>query len=229
MPESIDDMIAPPPVATGVAETRAVPEWLFARAPDEPRPPRPLRPSQPDGRAAGARAPGLRIGGASAALARGRLAHKLFEVLPSVAEADRSHVEKLVLASHQDVPEEEAAALAAEVRAVMAMPELAPVFSLSAMAEVSVAGAVDGAGVAGQIDRLLVDETNVIVADFKTGARPSVTPADFHRQMALYAALLEQIYPDREVVTWLVWTEDRSVEEIDRAARDAALAALAPG
>ena len=229
VPESIDDMIAPPPVAEGVAETRAVPEWLFARAPDEPRPPRPLRPSQPDGRAAGARAPGLRIGGASAALARGRLAHKLFEVLPSVAEADRSHVEKLVLASHQDVPEEEAAALAAEVRAVMAMPELAPVFSLSAMAEVSVAGAVDGAGVAGQIDRLLVDETNVIVADFKTGARPSVTPADYHRQMALYAALLEQIYPDREVVTWLVWTEDRSVEEIDRAARDAALAALAPG
>ena len=162
-------------------------------------------------------------------LARGRLAHKLFEVLPSVAEADRSHLEKVVLASHQDVPEEEAVALVAEVRAVMAMPELAPVFSLSAMAEVSVAGAVDGAGVAGQIDRLLVDETNVIVADFKTGTRPSVTPADYHRQMALYAALLEQIYPDREVVTWLVWTEDRSVEEIDRAARDAALAALAPG
>ena len=161
-------------------------------------------------------APGLRIGGASAALARGRLAHKLFEVLPSVPETDRSRVEQLILASHREVPEGDAATLAAEVREVMAMPALAPVFGMSAMAEVSVAGAVGGAGVAGQIDRLVVDETQVIVADFKTGARPSVTPADYHRQMALYAALLEQIYPDREVVTWLVWTEDRSVEEIDR-------------
>ena len=111
----------------------------------------------------------------------------------------------------------------------MAMPELAPVFGVAAMAEVSVTGVVGGAGVAGQIDRLLVDETRVLVADFKTGKRPSVTPADYHRQMALYAALLEQIYPDREIVTWLVWTEDRSVEEIGEAAREAALAALAPG
>jgi len=30
-------------------------------------------------------------------------------------------------------------------------------------------------------------------------------------------------------VTWLVWTEDRTVEEIDCVARDVALAALAPG
>ena len=91
------------------------------------------------------------------------------------------------------------------------------------------AGGVGGGGFAGQVESVVVDEAYVIVADFKTGARPSVTPADYHRQMALYAALLEQIYPDREVVTWLVWTEDRSVEEIDRAARDAALAALALG
>ncbi|MEK9558520.1 MAG: 3'-5' exonuclease, partial [Alphaproteobacteria bacterium] len=229
VPDVIDDMKTPPPDTEGVVETVAVPEWLFIRAPDEPRPPRPLRPSQPDGRATSARAPGLRIGGASAALARGRLAHKLFEVLPSVPETDRSCVEQLILATHREVPEGEAVTLAAEVREVMAMPALAPVFGMSAMAEVSVAGAVGGAGVAGQIDRLVVDETQVIVADFKTGARPSVTPADYHRQMALYAALLEQIYPDHEVVTWLVWTEDRSVEEIDRDTRDAALAALAPG
>ena len=47
--------------------------------------------------------------------------------------------------------------------------------------------------------------------------------------MALYAALLEQIYPDRQVITWLVWTEDRSIEEIDALMRDEALQALASG
>ena len=134
-----------------------------------------------------------------------------------------------LLAAHRDVPDAAARQLADEVRAVMELPDLAPVFGPDALAEVSVSGVVGGVGVAGQIDRLHVDEARVLVADFKTGSRPARAPVEYRRQMALYAALLEQIYPDRQVVTWLVWTEDRSIEEIDRTARDAALAAMAPG
>ena len=217
---------ATPPV---LVERKPVPDWLFAAAADEPRPPRPLRPSQPDGRASGLRAPGQRIGTASSALARGRLAHKLFEVLPAVPVDGRARVMEQLLAAHRDVPDAAARQLADEVRAVMELPDLAPVFGPDALAEVSVSGVVGGAGVAGQIDRLHVDEARVLVADFKTGSRPARAPVEYRRQMALYAALLEQIYPDRQVVTWLVWTEDRSIEEIDRTARDAALAAMAPG
>ena len=217
---------ATPPL---LVETAPVADWLFSSAPNEPRPPRPLRPSQPDGRAAGARAPGQRIGTASAALARGRLAHKLFEVLPAVPELDRDRVSMQLLAAHKEVPGEAAQQLAEEVRAVMALADLAPVFAPEALAEVSISGVVGGVGVAGQIDRLHVDDSRVLVADFKTGSRPAHTPAEYQRQMALYAALLEQIYPDRQVVTWLVWTEDRSIEEIDALMRDEALQALASG
>ena len=210
-----------------LVERLPVPGWLFAAAADEPRPPRPLRPSQPDGRATGLRSPGQRIGTASAALARGRLAHKLFEVLPAVPVESRMRVMDQLIAAHRDVPAEAARQLSEEVSAVLRLPDLAPVFGTDSLAEVSVSGVVGKTAVAGQIDRLLVDDARVLVADFKTGSRPSHTPVDYQRQMALYAALLEQIYPDRPVVTWLVWTEDRSIEEIDSAARDAALAELA--
>jgi hypothetical protein len=44
--------------------------------------------------------------------------------------------------------------------------------------------------------------------------------------MALYAALLEQIYPDHDVVTWLVWTEVAQLQELSA---DALQAALNPG
>jgi len=40
----------------------------------------------------------------------------------------------------------------------------------------------------------------------------------------MYAALLEQIYPGRTVTSWLVWTEACAIEELDEAARAAALA-----
>ena len=41
--------------------------------------------------------------------------------------------------------------------------------------------------------------------------------------MALYAALLEQIYPDDDIVTLLVWTEAAQIQELSADARQAAL------
>ena len=58
---------------------------------------------------------------------------------------------------------------------------------------------------------------------FKTGPMPQVTPAAYTRQMALYAALLEQIYPDDDIVTLLVWTEAAQIQELSADARQAAL------
>ena len=211
------------PVPPPVEHSRPVPDWLFRDAPEEPRPPRPLRPSQPDGRAQTARAPGSRLA-ASRALARGRLAHRLFEVLPTVAPDRRAAVRDALLAAQAEVPGDAAARLAAEVKAVMGLAALAPVFGPDALAEISVSGVVDGIGIAGQIDRLHVSDARVLVADFKTGPRPRQTPADYVRQMALYAALLAQIYPGRQVTTWLVWTEACAIEEVDETARTAVLA-----
>ena len=141
-----------------------------------------------------------------------------------IEDARRDAVRDAMLAAQVDVPGEEATRLAAEVEAVMSLAELAPVFGPDALAEISVSGVVDGIGVAGQIDRLHVDEERVLLADFKTGPRPPRTPVEYVRQMALYAALLEQIYPGRKLVTWLVWTEACAIEEIGAAARAAALA-----
>ena len=110
-----------------------------------------------------------------------------------------------------------------DVMKVMAMPALADLFSERALAEVSISGVVGGDGVAGQIDRLYVGAGQVLVADFKTGPMPQVTPAAYTRQMALYAALLEQIYPDDDIVTLLVWTEAAQIQELSADARQAAL------
>ena len=210
---------SPPPLAKDADK----PLWLDQPAPDEPRPSRPLRPSQPDEGARRAPAPGTGIGAASAAMARGRLAHRLFEILPAVAPALRVDAARRMIASQADVAAETGQALIDDVMQVMAMPALADLFGERALAEVSISGVVGGDGVAGQIDRLFVGTDRVLVADFKTGPMPAVTPTAYTRQMALYAALLEQIYPDHDVVTWLVWTEVAQLQELSADALQAAL------
>jgi len=208
-------------------ETRQeIPEWLFSIAPAEPRPPRPLRPSAPDGAAAVTHAPGTRFASATTALARGRLAHRMFEILPQIASDRHQSIIDAMIAAQKELPRDAALALSGEVRRVLALPELTALFGPDALAEISVTGVVAGFGVAGQIDRLHVDAERVLIGDFKTGPRPATTPDSYVRQMALYAALLAQIYPQRDIATWIIWTEAAAVEVIAPATRDAALAAL---
>ena len=46
----------------------------------------------------------------------------------------------------------------------------------------------------------------------------------YQRQMALYWALLQQIYPSHRIEGWLIWTEDASTQEVTREMCAAALA-----
>jgi ATP-dependent helicase/nuclease subunit A len=206
--------------------TTEISDWLFSTAPAEPRPPRPLRPSAPDGTTTAKSAPGTRFTTATTALARGRLAHRMFEVLPHLRADRHDNVITAMVSAQKELPTEAAMALATEVRRVLALPELAALFGPDALAEISLSGVVAGFGVAGQIDRLHVDAARVVIGDFKTGPRPASTPDSYIRQMALYGALMAQIYPRHEILTWLVWTEAAAIEEITPAARKAALAML---
>jgi ATP-dependent helicase/nuclease subunit A len=86
--------------------------------------------------------------------------------------------------------------------------------------------------VSGQIDRLAVTGDEVLVLDFKTSARApgpdAEPPGAYVLQLALYRALLAEIYPGRRVRAVLVWTAGPLVREIEPARLDEALAAVTP-
>jgi ATP-dependent helicase/nuclease subunit A len=69
-----------------------------------------------------------------------------------------------------------------------------------------------GTAIAGQIDRLLVTDEEVLVVDFKTNRpaprTPAATPQPYLRQMAAYRAALGKIYPGRSIRCALLWTEE---------------------
>jgi len=195
------------PVSIGLGE--GDPPWLWRSPAAEPRPSRPLAPSrsEPDPAAISP----LRAEGGADPYQRGRLIHRLLQTLPDLSPesrlaAARSYLQRPVHGLTSDAAE----ALAREALAVLDDPTLAPVFGPGSRAEVPVVGMVNDEVVSGQVDRLWVADDRIMVLDFKTNRPPPSDPARvppvYLRQMALYRAVLEQVYPDRPVTCALVWT-----------------------
>ena len=98
-------------------------------------------------------------------------------------------------------PRTERQALAESTLALIADARFAPVFAPGSRAEVSIVGRLERPGgrpalVSGQIDRLVVTESEVLIVDFKTNhappSRPDEAPRGYVRQLALYRAVLAQ-------------------------------------
>jgi ATP-dependent helicase/nuclease subunit A len=96
----------------------------------------------------------------------------------------------------------------ADVARLLDDPALAPLFGPGSRGEAAIAGDLvhsetgEVSAVSGQVDRMVVLEREVLVADFKTGGLRDEHVA----QIALYRALLAQIYPDRPVRAFLILT-----------------------
>ena len=182
------------------------PHWAMTPPPTEARPVRPLSPSAIAADDVAAPPMGA---AARAAAVRGMALHALFERLPGLAIADRRRVgEAWVTANH---PQLDAVAVTATVLGIMADPAFAAVFADHALAEAPLAAVVGDKVIAGTVDRLLVDAAQVLVVDFKTGARVPATAADvpayYLRQMAAYVAALRVVFPGRDVQAALLFTE----------------------
>jgi ATP-dependent helicase/nuclease subunit A len=148
---------------------------------------------------------------------RGRTLHRLLELLPEAAADKRAAAaDRLLARLAPDIDPAERARWRDEIMRVLEDPQFAEVFAPGSMAETPIAGRPRGAPetlrVNGQIDRLAVSQTRVLVVDYKTNRPPpkDVRDADpaYIAQLAAYRALLQEIYPAHEIVCALLWTYD---------------------
>jgi len=147
---------------------------------------------------------------------RGRLIHALLQHLPDLPAERRPAAARAWLdRPGHGLPAAEAEKLASDTLAVLAHPDLAPLFGPASRAEVPLTGVVGNRVIGGLVDRLAVLPDRVLIADFKTNRRVpgriEDTPVLYLRQMAAYRAVLREIFPGRAVVCALVWTEASEV------------------
>jgi ATP-dependent helicase/nuclease subunit A len=166
------------------------------------------------------------------AMQAGRMVHELLQHLADVApEARESAAQIYVSRRGARLPEDVQAGVGRQALAVLGDARLAALFGPASRAEVSLAGTIEVNGrtreIVGQIDRLAETQTQVLIADFKTGAPPSgAMPASYAAQLALYRAAIQQLYPDRDVQAFLIWTEGPRIEALSEDIAQAALATL---
>jgi ATP-dependent helicase/nuclease subunit A len=211
---------APPASQATVKPVRhSLPDWASRPAPTEPVPPRPLAPSRPEEAEPSAASP-LSDGG-QARFQRGNHIHRLLQTLPDHEEARReaAAARYLALPAHVIAPAQQREILA-ETMAVLRHPDFAPIFGPGSRAEVPLTALLSGRVISGQVDRLLVTDSEILVIDYKTNRPPPVriaeVDASYLRQLASYRAALMEIYPGKTVRCALLWTDGPNLMAIDQ-------------
>jgi ATP-dependent helicase/nuclease subunit A len=200
--------------AAARAQPKALPAWTAVAAPPEAF----ARYASPSDLGEGAKvaapSPLAAVGGLGR-FRRGDLIHRLLQILPDLPPGGWAEGAASLLARERDLSAAQRAEMAAAALSVLQDSRFAELFGPGSRAEVAIAGSADalpaGLKVSGRIDRLVVLPGRVLVADFKT-SRPSparIEEADpvYLRQMAIYAAVLRDVFPGRAVEAALIWTD----------------------
>ncbi|SIT54181.1 ATP-dependent nuclease subunit A [Mesorhizobium prunaredense] len=239
-----------PPVAQAAAEEarqaqqfEPLPKSLFQPLPPFEDLPRPLSPSGASALIDEARQAVIDTGSPvldteaepGFAVMRGLALHKLLQMLPGIAEAERRDAaERYLRRAGAQWPDAERDKALASVAAILADSRFDQLFAPNSRAEVAVMGSLEVKGklrsISGKIDRLAVTSGKVSIVDYKTNrpapATLSDVPPAYVLQLALYRALLQPLYPEHEVSAALLFTEAPRLIELPPAAMDDALARL---
>ncbi|WP_337185029.1 double-strand break repair helicase AddA [Phenylobacterium sp.] len=146
---------------------------------------------------------------------RGDLIHRLLQLLPDLPPDRQPEAAAALLARESDLTDDQRREMAAAALGVLRDDRFAEVFGPGSRAEAPVAGGAaalpPGLAISGRIDRLVVLAERVLAVDFKTNrpSPPSIEAADpaYLRQMAMYAAVLAEVFPGRRVEAAIVWTD----------------------
>jgi ATP-dependent helicase/nuclease subunit A len=237
----LEDIAAPTGAAAAAATIppTALPSWLRTLAPLAAPADNLLRPSDPaedEGRRIRS---GESVQARARALLRGTLVHRLLQSLPDIPSDRRGGAALGYLARNAgDWTDGEREALAEGVLALIEDTRFAALFAPGSRAEVAIVGRLDRPGrppalVSGQIDRLVVTPSEVLIVDYKTNHAPprdlAEVPTAYLRQLALYRAVLGKLYPQLPIRAALLWTETPELMEISAPALDAELASIIRG
>jgi ATP-dependent helicase/nuclease subunit A len=212
-----------------------LPAWISRPAPAEPASARFASPSSVAETERGPAPSPLAAVGGLGRFRRGELIHRLLQLLPDVPAAERPPAATRLLSHEPGLTDDQRAEMAVAALSVLTDPRFSEVFGPGSRAEVALAGIAGrlptGMAASGRMDRIVVMEDRVLVIDFKTN-RPAparVEDADFAyiAQLAIYRAVLSQVFPGRRIEAALVWTDGPNLMPVPENLMDQALARIA--
>ena len=209
------DPVVVPASARLASEAVSLPAWARRLAPQEPAA---LRYASPSTLAEDERGPSnspLAVRDGLGRYRRGTVIHRLLQLLPDLPAERRPEAAAVLLEREPDLTPAQRAEMAQAALSVLNDTRFAAVFGPGSRPEAAIAGRAatlpKDLAVSGRVDRLVVEPDRVLVVDFKTN-RPAperIEDADwaYRVQMAVYAAVLAEVFPGRRIEAALVWTD----------------------
>jgi ATP-dependent helicase/nuclease subunit A len=235
--------LAPESESATAEEVRVdLPAWLKAPAPFPAPAPTPLRPSRaladPDPRTFAAA--DLQLGAESPrdqALLRGRMVHRLLQLVATLPEAERDSAAERLLARELLPDPPLAEAIRNELRSVLSLSPLRSLLGSETRLEAPIVGRLATErgtyAVSGRIDLMARRDDGWHLVDFKSGRTVPASAAEADStavlQLALYRRLLMEMQPGTEVQAALVWTAEPKFMPVSHELMEAALAKLGIG
>ena len=95
-------------------------------------------------------------------------------------------------------------------------PNIARLFCSASKTEVPVAGTINNRFISRRIDRLLIDDSTktISILDYKTDINHDTFYKQYVYQIQEYTQLLHQIYPEHNIVGYILWTHDFTLERV---------------
>ena len=194
-----------------------LPEFLLTPAETEKPLSKPLSPSKPEDEPAPLSP--LVVNNDSVLYKRGSLIHKLLQFLPDIPPEQHSEIIRNFLKNKApELSKQNREKICDEISALLNNPDFNSVFGPNSKAEVPIMGEVGGKIISGQIDRLVIEQNQIIVVDYKTNRNPAHTidevPDVYRSQLGAYKALLQKIYPQKNIKTFILWTNNANMMQI---------------
>ena len=195
-------------IQTDVTTLQEIPLYLYRKAPEETPLSKPLMPS----RLVENDTPELSVikTGTKDAQKRGIFIHKLLQYLPDVDSEHRKETALRLKPKDIDIPE--------TLFDIFEKETFQTLFGPNSQPETPIVGIVQNKVFSGQIDRLIVREKDVWIVDYKTNrCVPSTeesVSSSYKMQLFAYKELIKNIFPDKLIRTFLLWTENLSLMEM---------------
>ena len=191
-----------------------MPDFMNRHAEKESPLSKPLRPSKPDSEPANISP--LIVNRDRILYKRGEIIHKLLQFLPTISKDKQIQtITDFLQQKAPDFRETDVEKICKEITFLLNNKEFGKVFGANSKAEVPIMGEVDGKIISGQIDRLIIDDNQVIIVDYKTNKNvPNKVPSVYVSQLNAYKKLMKKIYPQKEIKTYILWTNTANMMEI---------------
>ncbi|MEM6602931.1 MAG: double-strand break repair helicase AddA [Pseudomonadota bacterium] len=154
---------------------------------------------------------------------RGTIIHNILEIIPHIAPEKRETLIEKKLLSHMAsgaLSEDDTHKTTTEIMALIENPEMMLLLSSDGFSEVPITGQImslGGISISGQVDRMIITEETIIIADYKSDqalTETSPVKQNYVLQMAFYYYALKELYPDKKIETYIIGTAHSILRKI---------------